>query len=236
MKKIMTIMAGAFLAVGMTSCEIFGLDYSTSEDYEPKSPSNTTGHINMTCWEFIQSRPDIFSDMMDAIEYAGIQDLYSERGNTYILLTNAALTTDATQSYWKRELITDGSSKRAAKSWDEYDRNKISEMLRYHIVKGEYSYHNLSDVPVWGKTYGNGTFEYVRNGETLQGDTAVVSLELGHDSNIPMQLNNGTWHYRGKLSGSTASCRSTNIRALNGYIHVSDYYLERPTKKVLGLE
>ncbi len=34
----------------------------------------------MTIWEFIQSRPDIFSSLIEGIQYAGIEDLYKEAG------------------------------------------------------------------------------------------------------------------------------------------------------------
>ena len=72
MKKISKIILGVFLIIGMTSCELFGLDFSENADFVPKESDN---RVNMNALEFIKSRPDIFSSMLDAIEYAGIENL-----------------------------------------------------------------------------------------------------------------------------------------------------------------
>lgn len=234
MNKLGNIIAGLFLIVGMTSCELFGLDYAKNADFEPKESNN---RVNMNVLDFIKSRPDIFSSLMEAIEYAGVEEMYLEPGNTYILLTNNALTEWESNGdcYWSREKVKNSNNELVrAGSWSQYDKKKIAELLKYHVVKGEYSYHNLTSSVVWGETYGDGSFEYSKDGQTLQGDTAVLSMVLGYDRNLPLQLNNYSWNYRKVLAAGSGSCRTTNLHLNNGYVHVTDYYLERPTRKFMG--
>lgn len=233
MKKISKIILGVFLIIGMTSCELFGLDFSENADFVPKESDN---RVNMNALEFIKSRPDIFSSMLDAIEYAGIENLYLESGNTYILLTNNALSNWESNSncYWSREKVEVNGKLVRAGSWEQYDKNKVAEMLKYHILKGEYSYHNLGSTALWIESYGQGSFNYDKDGQTLKGDTAVMYLMLGYDRNLPLQLNNYDWNYRGLLKADAAGCRTTNLHINNGYAHVTDYYLERPTRKFMG--
>lgn len=233
MKKISKIILGLFLIIGMTSCELFGLDYSESADFTPQESNNK---VNMNALEFIKSRPDIFSSLLDAIEYAGVEDIYLESGNTYILLTNNALSNweSNDKCYWSREKVQVNGALVRAGSWDQYDKKKVAELLKYHVIKGEYSYHNLTSAALWTETFGEGSFDYAKDGQTLKGDTAVVSLMLGYDRNLPLQLNNYDWNYRGLLAAANASCRTTNLHINNGYAHVTDFYLERPTRKFLG--
>ncbi len=228
MKKITKIIMGVFLAIGVTSCELFGLDFQSGDDYEPKQDSNK---INQTVWDFIQSRPDIFSTLIDGIRYAGIEDLYKVSGNTYILLTNTALS-EGNNSYWTRNpvKVPGKTDPVTASAWEQYDVKTVKELLTYHILKGEWSYHNLNSTANWVETYGEGACTLEKNGQTLQGDTAVMDVRLGQDRNLPLQLNNYDWNFRGELAASNGSCRTTNIHAIDGYIHVSDYYQPRPTR------
>lgn len=78
----------ALFCISLSSCTLFDLDFQSNEEYEAKKADNK---VNMTIWEFIQSRPDIFSSLIEGIQYAGIEDLYKEAGNTHILLTIALL-------------------------------------------------------------------------------------------------------------------------------------------------
>lgn len=233
MNKIRNIILFACLLIGVSSCELFGLDFSEGADYDGNVPDN---NVNMSAWEFMKAHEDLFSSMMEAIEYAELEYLYTEPGNTYILLTNTALTGTGSTSYWSRELVeVDGEMVRPG-AWSQYPKKQIVEMLSYHVVKGEYSFHNLTSVATWCKTFGEGTFDYVKNGETLQGDTAVLSMVVAQDRTLPLQLNNYSWNYRGELKPTSGSCRTTNLKLTNGYAHVTDYYLERPSRKFMGQE
>jgi len=68
----------------MESCEIFGLELQQpyEYDYEIGVPDN---HVNLKTLDFIKSRPDLFSLLQEAIEYADATSLYSEANATYIL-------------------------------------------------------------------------------------------------------------------------------------------------------
>ena len=96
------------------------------------------------------------------------------------------------------------------------------------------SYFNLNSSDRWIETYGEGSFSYNKDGQTLQGDTAVMCIKAGHDRNLPLQLNNFEWNYRGLLAASSGSCRTTNIHARDGYIHVSDWWQPRPLRVFFG--
>ena len=88
----------ALFCISLSSCTLFDLDFQSNEEYEAKKADNK---VNMTIWEFIQSRPDIFSSLIEGIQYAGIEDLYKEAGNTHILLTNSALSS-GDNCFWKK--------------------------------------------------------------------------------------------------------------------------------------
>jgi uncharacterized surface protein with fasciclin (FAS1) repeats len=237
MNKIKYIAAiSLFCAIGLTSCTLFGLDLNEDYDYEAKQVDN---RVNMTVWEFIQNRPDMFSTLIDGIKYAGIEDLYKDAGNTHILLSDNALSNweSNTNCYWNRNKVpvpgsTTGETMRAG-AWEQYSKFEVEELLRYHIIKGEYSFHNLRSTLNWVETYGNGEFTYVKNGETLTGDSAMIDIRVSYDRSSCMQMNNYEWNYRGVLAATTASTRTTNIKATNGYIHVADYYLVRPPKSFM---
>ena len=61
----------ALFCISLSSCTLFDLDFQSNEEYEAKKADNK---VNMTIWEFIQSRPDIFSSLIEGIQYAGIED------------------------------------------------------------------------------------------------------------------------------------------------------------------
>lgn len=234
MNKLCKILLGVFLVTGLTSCEILGLDYSENADFKAKESNNK---VNVTALEFIKSRPDLFSSLLDAIKYAGVENLFLESGNTYIFLTNNALSDweSNDKCYWAREKVEMNGQLVRAGSWEQYDKKQVAQLLKYHVIKGEYSYHNLTSLATWAETYGEGAYSYIKNGQTLKGDTAVMSLMLGYDRNLPLQLNNYDWNYRGLLAASAAGCRTTNLHLNNGYAHVTDFYLERPARKFLEI-
>ena len=121
-----------------------------------------------------------------------------------------------------------------AVAWNQYPKEQVKEMLLYHTLKGEWSYHNISTDTKWYETMGNGKYTYTdNNGNTVEGDTAKISMVVRMVREAPIQLNNWSWNYRGVLSETTGSIRSSNLKATNGYIHVLDYYLERPTRAFL---
>lgn len=232
MRYIKNIFYSLLLLAVAGACSIGDMDFQTNEKYEAQEINNA---IPMTVWEFIQSRPDIFSTLMEGITYAGIEDLYKEPGNTHILLTNTALSS-GDLSYWtlNQVLLPGREEPMKASAWEQYSKEEVKELLTYHILKGEWSYYNLSSDVNWVETYGEGSHTYTKNGETLRGDTAIMDIHCGFDRTLPLQLNNYSWNVRGELAASAASTRTTNIHARDGYIHVCDYYQPRPTRHFLG--
>ena len=97
----------ALFCISLSSCTLFDLDFQSNEEYEAKKADNK---VNMTIWEFIQSRPDIFSSLIEGIQYAGIEDLYKEAGNTHILLTNSALSSGDNCFWTKNPVMLPGAT------------------------------------------------------------------------------------------------------------------------------
>lgn len=240
MKYLKYLLVLPFLA-SLTSCELFGLDFQEDYDYQSRVKPNT---VNMNVWEYINSRKDIFSTLIDGIEYAEIDhSVFTEKGNTYILLTDNALSDWEANGncYWSRYKVTsefEGNpvSIRAI-SWKQYPKEQVRELILYHILKGEWSYHNISTDVKWYETKGDGKFSYTdRSGQVQQGDTAVMSLVIRMVREAPIQANNWEWNYRKVLGETTGSFASTNIKATNGYIHVTNFFLDRPTSAFLEFE
>ena len=140
--------------------------------------------------------------------------------------------------FWTKNpvMLPGATEATAATAWEQYDKKVVKELLTYHIVRGEWSYFNIDSSDRWIETYGEGSFSYNKDGQTLQGDTAVMCVKAGHDRNLPLQLNNFEWNFRGLLAASSGSCRTTNIHARDGYIHVSDWWQPRPSRYFLGQE
>ena len=89
----------------------------------------------MTIWEFIQSRPDIFSSLIEGIQYAGIEDLYKEAGNTHILLTNSALLAVGITVFEENPVMLPGATEAAAATaWSNMTRKWVKELLGLIIL------------------------------------------------------------------------------------------------------
>ncbi|MDR3061446.1 MAG: hypothetical protein LBU57_04965, partial [Dysgonamonadaceae bacterium] len=87
----------------MTGCNLFGLDLQQDYEYEH---SQYNDNLETDAWTFMNSRKDIFSGMLAAIEYVkeldpNIEKMYQEKNTTYLLMTNIALTdVSSTNSYF----------------------------------------------------------------------------------------------------------------------------------------
>jgi uncharacterized surface protein with fasciclin (FAS1) repeats len=117
----------------LTGCDKFPLQ--TDYEYNPKKIDI---YQHKTCWEFIESRPDILSTMNEAIVKCGLQNYYTqtERVYTYLLLNN-----DAFANYIFLQLNVTNVV--------DADSTKLTNMLLYHIVKGNYSaYGQLNYDPI----------------------------------------------------------------------------------------
>lgn len=204
----------------LTSCELFGLDYQDSYnyDYNAGMPSNK---VNMSAFEFIQSRNDLFSILEEAILYAGVENEFKRSGMTYLLLTDQAFnsTTTDDQSYFQTHQITytDETTGElvsyAPNSMTVYPKEQVKEFLLYHIVKGAYTFTNMPIEPTWF--------------ETLSTDPAQkVNMYILKDRNPNIVFNNFDGHYK-----STIKPRTSNLYNSDGsYMHVLDSWLDYPVK------
>ena len=222
-KKALALMVIPFL---IASCELLGLDYQDSYDYDYNAgmPSNK---IDMSAFEFIKSRTDIFSLLEEAILYAGVENEFKQSGMTYLLPTNTAFNSETSTdlSYFQTHQLTYIDEETgelvsyAPISMTAYPKEQVKEFLLYHIVKGKYTFTNLPAEPTWFET-------------VATADTAKINMYLLKDRNPNIVFNNFDGHYK-----SSIKPRTSNLYNADGsYMHVMDSWLDRPTKEQLNMK
>ena len=210
----------------MASCEVFGLQYQDSYDFD-YSVGIANNKVEMSTYDWIASRSDIFSLLKEAIDYAGMEQEFKQMNMTYILPTNTAFNSDnsSDRSYFQQHQITyiDETSgdtvTYAPISMTAYPKEQVREFLLYHIVKGEYTFTNLPAEPTWFAT-------------CATADTAYVNMYLLKDRNPNIVFNNFDGHYKTGIKPRTANMYSTVSKS---YMHVLDSWLDRPTKNQIHL-
>ena len=222
-KKALAMMVIPFF---IASCELLGLDYQDSYDYDYSAgmPSNK---IDMSAFEFIKSRTDIFSLLEEAILYAGVENEFKQSGMTYLLPTNTAFNSETSTdlSYFQTHQLTYIDEETgelvsyAPISMTAYSKEQVKEFLLYHIVKGKYTFTNLPAEPTWFET-------------VATADTAKINMYLLKDRNPNIVFNNFDGHYK-----SSIKPRTSNLYNADGsYMHVMDSWLDRPTKEQLNMK
>lgn len=222
-KKALALMVIPFF---IASCELLGLDYQDSYDYNYSAgmPSNK---IDMSAFEFIKSRTDIFSLLEEAILYAGVENEFKQSGVTYLLPTNTAFNSETSTdlSYFQTHQLTYIDEETgelvsyAPISMTAYPKEQVKEFLLYHIVKGKYTFTNLPAEPTWFET-------------VATADTAKINMYLLKDRNPNIVFNNFDGHYK-----SSIKPRTSNLYNADGsYMHVMDSWLDRPTKEQLNMK
>ena len=222
-KKALALMVIPFF---IASCELLGLDYQDSYDYDYSAgmPSNK---IDMSAFEFIKSRTDIFSLLEEAILYAGVENEFKQSGVTYLLPTNTAFNSETSTdlSYFQTHQLTYIDEETgelvsyAPISMTAYPKEQVKEFLLYHIVKGKYTFTNLLAEPTWFET-------------VATADTAKINMYLLKDRNPNIVFNNFDGHYK-----SSIKPRTSNLYNADGsYMHVMDSWLDRPTKEQLNMK
>lgn len=220
------------IAVVSTSCTLFDLEFQESTEYK-KSVINS--QTNLSVIDFMKSRRDLFSSMLEAIQYVNLDTLYNKEGNTYLLLTNYALSNlENGESYFRKNTLTNleynpadplSSSTVFGSTWENYPKERVAEFLKYHVAKGTYNYNQLTAKRIWADTY-------------AKGDTTKLSLVLTNDifSNILIQNNLGYNSSTKVWSFNSISPRTSGIECLNsGAVHVMDRYINPPSAIQLGL-
>lgn len=207
-----------FFVIATTGCELAGLELQQPYEYDYNAGmySNET---HKTAWEFIQSRPDLFSIMQEGIEYAGLQDTFNMSGCTYILLTNTAFE-EGTKGYFVKHTYPDPNDATKIITPNTlvlYSVQQVRELLLYHIVKGAWTWSNLPSFSTWYDTYANA-------------DTAKLNMYLSKERNPNIVFNNFEGHYV-----TSQKARTTNLKTSNGsYMHVLEAWMERPTRAQLN--
>ncbi len=222
-KHIGRILAVAALSLPLLwGCELFGLDYQQDAKYDDSASS---GYVDMTAWEFIQSRPDAFLGLSQAIQRASMQEEYNKPDRTFILLTDNALTLDTyASSYFSTHRVPNpdypgsGPETIIPVGWEPYPVEQVRNLLEYHILKQPVSIYESMDYKIFFETL---AYKY-------QGDTTFMCTEWVRDRNAKFKFNSFTGHRILDLAP-----RVSNIRCRNGVIHVFDDYLEPPTTEVL---
>jgi len=187
-------------------------------------------NINMNVMDFMKSRPDLFSGMLEAIEYVDkdpnykdIKPLYTATGNTYLLLTNSATNDiESANSYFSRNQFIDKDPTSPTynlpvkgSDWSQYSVERIAIWLRYHVLKGTYDYKRLNSIGKWVDTYGL----------TPTNDSAKVWIFMQASREGALYVNN---YVGGTGNGSP---RTPDLHATNGVVHVWDRYFTAPTRK-----
>ena len=184
------------LAVALTAA-CGDMKLQTDADYDG---SVLDPHIPMTAWEYFETRSDIFSEFMAAIEYAGMKEYYTQTGHEYTFL---ALTNTAVKNF-----ISDQNHS----SLTECPVEAVRNLLRYHIVDGFYSgYGELPVEAIFVLTLRRGEEGLMtmltRKNPWMADAGAIIVNDTGTNGSSPMR-----------------TAISSNIMPTNGVVHVFDSY------------
>lgn len=218
----------ACAAILFASCEKLPLQ---------KSKKYTTSYfdneLNQSVIEFIESRPDLFSGLSEAIAYvdqdpaySDVKQLYMSQGNTFLLLhNNATVNIQDGNSYFSLNPVTDNDPTSPTfglpvrgSSWANYSRETVAQLLRYHVIKGRADYPVLGSTPRWYDTFALSTTN----------DSAKVRMYMTNDRNGDLFIND----YIG-APVLEIEPRTPNLYATNGVVHVMNRFLRQPTRAAI---
>lgn len=185
------------LTISLHSCD---MPLQTQYDYEA---SVADPHTYNTAWEFINSRPELFSIMIDALEITGLKSYYEQTESQYTFL---ALTNTAMESFMRN---TDPRTNNIG----DYHIDDLTDLLKYHIIEGRYSshYNELQVEPMFVPTLLKGEKGLMTMLVRKSPWPGLVGTLVVNDAG-----SNGNSPYRG--------ARTSNIIPINGVIHVFDNY------------
>ncbi len=166
------------------------------ENYE-YTPSNISNEVNMTAWDFIKSRPDVFSDLRDAVRKSGMDStLYysNSRKYTYLLLNNTAMS-NLTAILGNINSTT---------------KSKWVNVLSYHIIDG--NYHGLGTL--------NFDPTYVVTFWRSQDAIMTLQLENRNSFNYSRLIVNGLDPAWTLLTSTFKYAVTSNLMCTNGVCHV----------------
>ena len=195
MFKHIILQGSLWLALLLAGCG--DLKLQTDADYDA---SVLDPHVDMTAWEYLESRSDLFSQFMEAVEQVGMKEYFTqtERRYTFLALTNTAM---------GNFLSAAGCS-----TIGECSAEAVENLIRYHIVDGEYTTYGFLPVePIFVLTLRRGEQGLMtmlaRKNPWMADAGKVVVNDTGSNGSSPMRL-----------------AVSSNILATNGAVHVFDNY------------
>lgn len=186
MKKIIYLLA-VLIAASLSSCELLPLQ--TNEKYRGEALDPHTG---LSCMQYIESMPELFSNLREAIAVCGLEDYYTQTSEklTYLLLTNTAILPAEVES----------AKINAA------DRTKLRNDLLFHIVQGYYhGYGTLNYDPIFVVTM-------------YESPNAIMTLKL--ETHISDRNQEGTLKAMDQTGSSVVTCVSSNYFFTNGVGHI----------------
>ena len=195
-KNIFKVVLLCSLTMAFSSCE---LELQKDYDYEA---SVADPHVYMSAWDYMNTRKDVFSEFIEAIEYAEMKEYYQQTDKKYTFL---ALNNTAMENYRMNEFP--GTS-----SITECDKDKVKDLLAYHIVEGEYS------------SYGQFQIEPMFVLTMLKGEKGLMTM-LVYKEPWQQVVGQIVVNQYGS-NGHSPSRRSvtSNILPTNGVIHVFGDY------------
>ena len=199
--------------------------------------------LKMSVWDFMQSRKDMFSGMLAAIDYvdkdpnyADVKKMYSSTGNTFLLLhNNALINLEDANSYWSLNMVMGPDPNNPSQTismkgsdWSQYPRDTIANLLRYHVMKGKQTYETLNSTPRWVET--------MAMSETNDSAKIFVYLENVREANL--RLNNYVGvptKYKGiNVSWANLAPRTPDLHATqDNIVHVMNRWLLQPTREAI---
>lgn len=219
--KIGIVLLPVCFAIIFSGCTLFGLD--VQKDYD-REPHTLDPYLHKTTWQFLKERGrgvgttnQIFSRMLDGIEYAEIDsNEYKVEGRTYLLLNTAAVT-----AVWTNVKT---AANKAGTKWSDYPKADVKKYFQYLILQGVHNHYSLpalSNVEV--KTLApEGSFSANPPGFVfpafVANDKSTIKIKVlnsspSNTSDYPIQLNN------------TVNAVTSSLLATNGAIHVLGAYL-----------
>jgi uncharacterized surface protein with fasciclin (FAS1) repeats len=179
----------------------YGCSLELQTDYDYKS-STIDPHIPMTAWEYLNTRTDLFSIFIEALEYTELKDYYTQTDEkyTFLALTNLAMT-----SYMQDRFP-------GILSISECNKESVKQLLLYHLVQGEYSaYKHLDVEPIYVLTM-------------LKGEEGLMTMLTRKN---PWQADAGKIIVNDTGSNGNSYMRAavtSNIMPTNGVIHIFDAF------------
>jgi hypothetical protein len=180
------------------------------EDYE-YTPVNKNNELNMTAWEFIKSRPDVFSEMRNMIRETGIDSTLYCSGSikyTYLLLDNTAMS----------------SLKTLLGEVNASNKNQWLNVLNYHIIDGYY--HGLGML----------SFDPTPVITLWQSQDAYMTLQLESRTsfNYSRLIVNGLSPEWSELTNTYKYAVTSNLMCINSVCHVLNRHARPQTNNTFN--